>query len=335
MVTESAARKIAIKEAKNTTVIPAHPDRVLVPVANPATAGRLIEAALAFRDKISDKESVFALALIEENGPGSEDRLQQTRKFLNDIVVAHAENEKYLRTLLKIDINVVSGIIKTMKEISANHLVLGWGGLPTTADRLFGNLLKRIISEVPEMIIVTRHRQPIHNFKTLQLWIQPNAEYETGFLGMARKLVEISFSIQARLDIYSEKNLTNYFSLISQRTRILCECKHIPIKSWSESVLSKPKTESRDTLFAYVMARRGTLSFHNIHEELPHFLNSLPDSTSFLVVYPEQSPILRHSGVIPAEEIFNTPLTSRLSKTRKNLQRILSYFKLSSSKSIQ
>ncbi|MDK2909918.1 MAG: hypothetical protein PWR20_1485 [Bacteroidales bacterium] len=329
MVTESAARKIAIQEVEDTTEeVPALPDRVLVPVANPATAGRLIEVALAFRDKTSDKESVFALALIEENGPGFEDRLQQTRKFLNDIAIAQAEHEKYLRTLLKIDINVVSGIIKTMKEISASHLVLGWGGLPTTADRLFGNLLERIISMVPEMIIVTRHRQPIHNFNTIQLWVPPNAEYETGFLSLARKLIEIAFSIQARLEIYSEKNLSNYFSLISQKTRFSCECKYIPVNTWSEGVLTKPKPMSQDTLFAFVMARRGTLSFHNIHEELPHFLNSLPDSTSFMVIYPEQSPIMRHSGVIPAEEIFNTPLTSRFSKIRKKFHKIFSLLRL-------
>lgn len=328
MVTESAARKIAIQEVENTTEIPARPDRVLVPIANPATAGRLIEAALAFRDKTSDKESVFALALIEENGPGFEDRLRQTRKFLNDIAVAHAEHEKYLRTLMKIDINVVSGIIKTMKEISASHLVLGWGGLPTTADRLFGNLLERIISEVPEMIIVTRHRQPIHNFNTIKLWVPPNAEYETGFFSLARKIIEIAFSVQARLEIYSEKNLSDYFSLISQRTRISCECKFIPINTWNEGVLNKPKAESQDTLFVYVMARRGTLSFHNIHEELPHFLNSLPDYISFMVIYPEQSPIMRHSGVIPAEEIFNTPLTSRFSKIRKKFHKIFSFLRL-------
>ncbi|MGC8865656.1 MAG: cation:proton antiporter [Bacteroidales bacterium] len=323
LITESAAREMATLEKERTLDIPARPDRVVVPVANPNTANRLLEAAFAFRDKSSDKESVYALAVIDENGPQFESTLQQTRKFLNELSISQAEHEKYLRTLLKIDINVVSGIIKTMKEISASTLVLGWGGLPTPTDRLFGNLLQRIVSEAPEMIVVTRHKQPIHNFRVIRLMVPPHAEYETGFFHLARKLTEIASSIQARIDIASEKNLTHYFSALSQKTRISCECKYIQVRNWGEFVTDKPQELAQETLYVYIMARNGTLSYHPVHEELPQILSALPKEVSFMAIYPEQSPMLKHTGVIPADEILIQPLATRFSRVKKIIRRLL------------
>lgn len=327
IITEAAARKLATLEIENTPDIPARPDRVVVPVANPATAKRLLEAALAFSDKSNEKESVYALAVIDENGPQFDNNLMRTRKFLQDLAVTQAQQEQHIRTLLKIDINVVSGIIKTMKEISASTLVLGWGGLPTTAERLFGNLLQRIVSEAPEMIVVTRHKQPIHNFRVIRLMVPPHAEYETGFFNLARKLTEIASSIQARLDIVSERNLSHYFSVISQKTRISCDCRHISVNNWGEFVLNPPHDIDQETLYIYIMARTGTLSYHPAHAELPQFLSTLPDVVSFMAIYPEQSPMMKHTGVIPADEILIPPLASRFSRIRKITRSVINLFK--------
>ncbi len=322
IITESSARKLALFENENPLDVPLQPDRILVPLSNPSTADRLIDAALVLRDKKAEKESIFALAIIEENGPQFEQTLLRTRKFLNELTIKHAENEKYLRTLIKIEVNVVSGIIKTMKEIQSNTLVLGWGGLPTTSDRIFGNLLQRLIDEAFEMVVVTRHRQAIHNFKVIKIFIPPNAEYETGFISMVHKLIDLAAAIQARLDIISEKNLSKYFSLISQRARISCEYRQIAAQNWNEIVLQPPELGQIDTLFIYVMARMGTLSFQNAHENLPNFLANLHEKISFIAIYPRQSPMMKQTGVIPAEEIFIPPISSRLAKFKEILTRV-------------
>ena len=314
LVTDRAARKLALDESHEPVEVPAFPERILIPIANPANVDKLLEVALAFKTG-DPSEPVFPISVIEDN-EHSRENLIICRRKLDKALEAFAGQDVRIQPLTRVDVNTVSGINRAIKEIMASMLVIGWGGTLKTSDRIFGSLIDKITGETRQMTLVTRLRQPLHTFKRVKIICPPNTEYETGFSYWLGKMLHFGIQSQARLVFIVSKDLTSIFRSYSERLGKQAAFSLETYPDWEEA-FSQTVALPQDELLVVVSAREGTVSFIPQLDTLPERLNAMPEKNSFLLLYPEQAEKIRGTGVIPASDIHLAPLINRVEQFGK------------------
>jgi Kef-type K+ transport system membrane component KefB len=136
------------------------PDRdlgevVVVPMANPATAPRLMRVASVFAR--ADGGIVVPLMVV----PSGTDVAQIERaRELDDEVVAVAQSAgAEARSVLRIDVSPDAGIAHTLVEHRGSLLVMGWKGGTSRREALFGGIIDRVLSRtaVPTLLVHEGH----------------------------------------------------------------------------------------------------------------------------------------------------------------------------------
>jgi Kef-type K+ transport system membrane component KefB len=89
-VVEKYGRRIALEEERRPASSTAPPQRILVPMANPATADTLMDLALAMREPDS-REPIYPLTVVPEHPDGSPINLALAEKMLSH-AVAYAQS---------------------------------------------------------------------------------------------------------------------------------------------------------------------------------------------------------------------------------------------------
>jgi Kef-type K+ transport system membrane component KefB len=127
-------------------------EMVVVPVANPATAPRLMRLASAFAQ--ADGGLVVPVQVVL-NGLDREG--MDRARALDDEVLAVAQSAgSEARSVLRIDATPELGIAHTVLEQRGSMLVLGWKGRTGARDALFGGITDRVLSTTFVPTIISR-----------------------------------------------------------------------------------------------------------------------------------------------------------------------------------
>jgi Kef-type K+ transport system membrane component KefB len=132
------------------------PDRdlgevVIVPLANPATAPRLMRVASVFAR--ADGGIVVPLMVVpSETEPA---QLQQARELDDEVMAVAQSAGAEARSVLRIDASPDAGIAHTIVEHQGSLLVMGWKGGTVRRGALFGGIIDRVLSRtaVPTLIV--------------------------------------------------------------------------------------------------------------------------------------------------------------------------------------
>jgi glucosyl-3-phosphoglycerate synthase len=105
------------------------PARVLIPVANPATAEELIRIGAALADPRAGELTALGIVEVPEGMPLSEGatRARQARRLLQR-VLDFAPEGTTIHPIVRIGRHAAEGIIETATEQEADLLIFGWGG---------------------------------------------------------------------------------------------------------------------------------------------------------------------------------------------------------------
>lgn len=133
--------------------------RILVPIANPASAQSLVNLAAAIA-KARDGEilllrvvqvpeqlppTAFDQVIVDEN----KDVLRQARNYAEDLgIPTHA--------IVRVGHNVARAILETASERNCNLIVLGWKGHTTTAQRILGDITDTIVDHANTDLMLAR-----------------------------------------------------------------------------------------------------------------------------------------------------------------------------------
>ena len=127
------------------------PARILIPLANPRTAGDLMRLGAALLDPVHGGE-LIALGIVEvpEGVPLSEGATQarHARRLLQRVHDLVPE-KTVLRTMVRIGRRASEGILEAAREEGADLIVFGWGG--RTATR--GSAGARAVSETIDAVV--------------------------------------------------------------------------------------------------------------------------------------------------------------------------------------
>ncbi len=135
--------------------------KILVPVANPATAGDLLDLATTLaRDK---KGEIVAVHVLVSEGrlPLDEERRSASarRTMLEEVVTRRRRSSVPIHTVTRISPTPADGIVETAREDGYNLLLMGWQGRmrPVSLGSSLGEVLDPVVRDAPCPVAVVKH----------------------------------------------------------------------------------------------------------------------------------------------------------------------------------
>ncbi len=161
------------------------PARILIPVANPATAEDLVGIGGDLLDQRTGELTVLGIVEVPEEMPLSEGatNARQARRLLQK-VLDYAPEGVAVRPLVRIGRHAAEGIIEAAVETEADLIIFGWGGRASgaRAGTIFSPTIDAVVRESPCDIAVVKQR-PMGELKRILVPVRggPHAELALKF----------------------------------------------------------------------------------------------------------------------------------------------------------
>jgi Kef-type K+ transport system membrane component KefB len=282
-VTQRGAQKIALSDI---TPDEHHEnmERILLPVSNPENIEELISLSTIIKSK-RNTDGLFALNILTSDSADPEAE-KSGKKLLEKSVIAASATDVRVRTILRYDRNLVSGISNVVKENGISDLMLGLHVRKSMSDSFFGRLTLGLLSRCNCTTYIYRPVQPISTIKRHNVVIPPRAEDEPGFSFWLSKIWNIAQNTGAKIIFYTAEETKSLLEQILVNHPINAELNLF--EDWSR--LSELRTEVKaDDNLIIVLSRRNFVSYQPAMESIPVQLNDQFRENSFLIIYPSQS----------------------------------------------
>ncbi|MDE6086613.1 MAG: cation:proton antiporter, partial [Muribaculaceae bacterium] len=327
IVTAGAAARIKISMLEDGETDRADEDRhqsenILIPVANPLTAGSLVEMAMLMRSRNRSKgDNLYALHVRGDNSRSSK---AVGRNSLEIAQKAAASTDTQLIPIERFDLNTVTGIVNTIEERDITGVVLGMHRKSNVVDTFLGTKIEQLQRLTNRMLIISRCYIPLNTVRRIIVYVPSQAEYETGFPRWVKTIASLSAELGCRIIFYSEAKTELLLRGVIYRAGIQTRAEYKVIDSQDDFILIAGEVTD-DDLFVTVCARANSVSYSATMAEMPNFLQRYFANNNLLIVFPEQFGENAHieSFIDPhLSDLSGTPpalwsrLTTRLKKLR-------------------
>lgn len=286
-ITEAAAKKIAAQDLiKINTDTEGGDDRILVPIANPASFEQLIDLAILIRDPKS-KEPIFPLSVVND------DAESRRRVLLNDRIferaIAHATAAEVPVDLIsRVDLNVAGGIVRAVKDLAISDIVIGWNGKSSAIESFFGSIMAQILENTAQNVLVSKFLQPVNTFQNIYILVPENAELEKGFGHWLTLINRLSQQLNAALRFFIVGESCDKIEKIWKADKKHSKASFNFWRDYEELEFWSAHFKEND-LLVVISAREQTLSYTKTLERLPRILSDVFANVSFVILFPEQT----------------------------------------------
>jgi glucosyl-3-phosphoglycerate synthase len=138
------------------------PSRILIPVANPATAEELIHLGSDLLDPHAGEITALGIVEVAEGTPLSEGatRARHARRLLQK-VLSFASPGTTIRPIVRIGRRAAEGIIENSAEEESDLIIFGWGGRskqPREGGPAFSTTIDEVVRDAPCDVAVVKQR---------------------------------------------------------------------------------------------------------------------------------------------------------------------------------
>ncbi len=301
ILTERASSKIVVQlqdQEPSPAESAVNEERILIPVANPATVERLVNMALLMK-KPKRNTPIYALYVNDDSKTSNQ---YASQRILQQASKAASAADAQLVPISRYDLNIASGILNTVKEHNISEIVLGLHHKANIVDSFFGTKIENMLRGTHKMIWITKCSTPPDTTSRIIVSVPPMAEYETGFATWIDRLANISQQIGCRIIFYAYEATIPHIEGVLMRRSDKIRHEYSKVESWDDMLLLS-NVVSEDDLFVVVSARRASVSFNTDYDKLPAFLTQYFADNNLIVLYPEQ-----FGTATPNTATFHDPL---------------------------
>jgi Kef-type K+ transport system membrane component KefB/mannitol/fructose-specific phosphotransferase system IIA component (Ntr-type) len=295
---ERFGRQIALQEEQKPYEPRDAPQRILIPIANPATEESLLDLAILLRGAGSN-EPLHPLTVVPEEADGSEARVAEAERMLSHAVIYAAGAEVPVVPLTRVDQNVAAGIVRGIAETRTSTVVIGWDGGRSPVGGIFGSVLDQLLLQTKAMVVVAKLGHALNVTKRLVVVLPPLIYRHPGFFEAARGVKTIAAQLGAPiLGLVVEEEAARLEALF-QPIRPAAAAQFERVDGWSRLLHELRSRAKSNDLLIVLSARRGTLPWHPKLERLPSQLAGLAPE-SFLMFYPAEGDTPRREPATPS-----------------------------------
>ncbi|MEX2402137.1 MAG: cation:proton antiporter [Rhodothermales bacterium] len=282
---ERYGRSVALRQEAAPYRLSDAPQRVLIPLSNPATAHSLVDLALAIRLDGSD-EPVYPLTVVQPDGDVPA-KVAAGEKLVGEAVVHAVAADVPVTPMTRVDGDPAHGIARAVVEQRISHVVIGWGGPAPPVERIFGSVLDGLLDIIRETVFVARLSSPINTVGRIILAVPPFAERERGFGAVLRDVKMMASRLGTDLHVIvteqHKKHVLEHVRAAKPDVPLRTEAlpRYADLLSW----LADAVTE--EDLVVLISAKRAQISWQPALDRLPRqYTQELPNR-DFVVVYPD------------------------------------------------
>jgi len=287
-VVEKYGRKVAMEEERKPYRPSEAPQRILIPMANPATAENLMDLAMTIRHEESE-EPLYPLIVVPEAGEGSAARVADAEKALGHSVLYASGAEVPVNPLTRVDRHFANGIQRAIKETRTSTIVVGWDGRKSRRKRTFGTVLDKLLEDTKQLMLVAKLGHPLNTTKRIVLIIPQGSDRHPGFYGASRTIKEMAYRLGAVVDAITVGVPADVYEEYLTAVKPEVEMRFREVPGWREMEATLSDDLRREDLVVVLGAREGRLSWSPELSELPGKLAELVPE-SFVMVYPSLIP---------------------------------------------
>ncbi len=288
-VTEKASRKLILESDEQNLPIndpyKLNGDHILLPIANMENMEWLLDFAVLIKNKKSP--SPITMLSVVSNNDEAESNIQKAKKTLETCAVRASASETKANVIATIDYNVVSGILRTSREIQADVIILGWPKRAGVIDKLIGEKTKGLVNKTDKTTFICHFEHPLVYHKKLIVIMPPLAEHERGFVFWFSKISKLAYELSLPINIYgSEKSKESVIKCVN-KLKITTRINYHDFENWDEITNLTQHLTPRD-FFIFISARRGAVSHIHQLDNLPIKTEKFLAKNSRIIIYPQQ-----------------------------------------------
>ncbi|MBO7602483.1 MAG: cation:proton antiporter [Bacteroidaceae bacterium] len=284
LVTDHTARQIAINETQPDEHLRRSTEKILIPVAYLDTIDYLMELALMIRSTTFE-DNILALHVMTD--AGTEQSEMKGRLCLDKAAKAAAGANVRLVQLSRFDVNISSGIIHTAKEQDASCLVVGMHRKMNIMDSFYGKVTESLLKSIHREVIVAKFLMPLSTIRRIVVAVPPKAEYEAGFQKWLRNVCRMGAVMGCRVHFFANEKTTGYIQSFLVTKYKQTRTNFSLLEKWDDLLLLTGYV-NYDHLLVIVSARRGSISYNPLFEELPKQIGTYFNNSSLMLVFPDQ-----------------------------------------------
>ncbi|GIV33898.1 MAG: sodium:proton antiporter [Chitinophagales bacterium] len=312
-VTETYGRKLAVSETIRPS-LPKASERILVPISNPATIETLIDLAILIKRKnTSDPISVLKVVNDDEE---VQEKVKESNQMLEKAIIHAAATDTKVQVLVRVDLNVASGITRAVKELGATMVILGWSEKVKPIGKILGTTLDNLLASSSQMVWVCRIQQPLNVLKRIIIAAPVNAEFEKGFTIWVEKILQLAGQLNASVKVYCSDKTFEAFVQVQKTLKQTARIEHAS-NDFLYKFLTLAHEITSEDLFIVVSARKSTISHTSVLDEIPGKLMRYFKKHNFIIIYPEQVSHLLRESMISEEDLEAMPLEAGLEQMNR------------------
>ncbi|MBD5229781.1 MAG: cation:proton antiporter [Bacteroidales bacterium] len=257
----------------------------LIAVSNPLTAGGLVELALLTRPvKRNAMDTLYAINVRNDNTPSSK---ALARSVLDLSVKAAAAAGSELTTIMRYDLNTVTGMINAIEERDINEVFIGMHRKATVIDTFLGGKTEQLLKLTNKMVVISRCYIPPNTVTRIVVYVPPKAEFETGFTRWLHTLGNLARELGCRIIFCCNDDSRRVIAGVLHRDKFTIRSEYRRVDDRDDFLLLSTHVLD-DDLFVVIGARPASVSFSSDMAEMPGFMQKNFSRNNILVIYPEQ-----------------------------------------------
>lgn len=286
-VTEHAAKNMAVEKDEKDDVSlidELNMEQILIPVSKASKVDRLLKFAIL----IKEKESTHPLTLLNvvPNTSEAELRVATVKKQMETFLSESAAADVELKVKATIDQSTANGIARTVREIAADLILMGWSQKEGFLNSLVGDRMESILHQTIKTLFVCHLPQNVVKHKRLFLIVPPRAEFEAGFQIWVRKMYKLAAELTAPVKLYCNPQTFAAIETFGLDNKLSADIEFNEFNDWRDALILFHHLSESDLIFM-VSARKGYISYDASTEKLPEKVQKYFPEYNRIVVYPQ------------------------------------------------
>lgn len=257
-------------------------EQILIPIANPKNMSKVLEFAILIKDKKS--KNPLDILTVVPNDTEAEINIKKANEGLEEFIKDATASDTQADIISTIDHNPGSGMARMAKETMADIILLGWPRRIGFIDKLIGEKLDLVLKTDKLLFICDFHTPMIDN-KKIVVAVPPFAELEMRFELWVDKITELAKELSLPLVFFCNETTEKTLKKMAEDKGVGKNTSFELLDDWNDFLILS-RSVSENDLFILVSARRGSVSYLHIQDNLPTRMERYFTNNNKIIVYP-------------------------------------------------
>ena len=288
MMTEKAAQDIILQEKIHLATDyqeKEDDEKILLCVKYPDIAPQLLELAIMMRNPKLNR-GLVALNVVYDDNNAKANR-EQGLRLLERLQQRASAADIQMQTQVRLSSNIANGIKHAFREFSASEIIMGMHVHTDVSPKFWGEFIQSLYNGLNRQIVLTRFVQPLNTLRRIQVVVPSRAEFEPGFRRWLERLARMAGNLDCRIQFHGRDDSLQLIREYINNHHPSVRAEYTIMNHWNE-LPKLAENISADHMFVVITARKGTISYKNALERLPHELMQHFSGKNLMILFPDQ-----------------------------------------------